>query len=90
MAFCTKCGNKLLPDAKFCHRCGATVKPVTKPKPVAPPAPAAPIPYKSPIAETYYEVLRPAAEEKLAKVTPKVKRREAPTKPFEERVKARG
>lgn len=89
MAFCTKCGNKLLPNAKFCHRCGATVKPVAKPKPVAPPV--APSPYKSPIAETYYEtVLRPAAEEKLAKHHTKIKHREAPTKPFEERVKARG
>lgn len=96
MAFCIKCGNKLLPNAKFCHRCGVTVKPIAmpkptpaiKPKPVAPPA--APSPYKSPIAETYYEtVLRPAAEEKLAK-GPKIKRRGAPTKPFEERVKAHG
>ena len=87
MSFCIKCGRKLLPNAKFCHRCGVTV---VKPKPVAPvvgpkPAvqPVAPSPYKSPIAETYYEtVLRPAAEEKLAK-HPKVKHREAPTKPFE-------
>lgn len=87
MSFCTKCGNKLLPNAKFCHRCGATAKPIKKPKPVAPPA--VPSPYKSPIAETYYEVLRPAAEEKLAK-HPRVKHRKAPTKPFEERVKIRG
>jgi len=85
MAFCTKCGNQLLPSAKFCHRCGTTVKPAEKPKPVehtaklTPPTSA----YKSPIAETYYEtVLRPAAEEKLAK-QPGVKHREASAKPFE-------
>lgn len=89
MPFCIKCGNKLLPNAKFCHRCGTTVKPVAKPKPAIPPI--APSPYKSPIAETYYEtVFRPAAEEKLARLTPKIKHREAPTKPFEERAKARG
>jgi hypothetical protein len=86
MPFCIKCGNNLLPNAKFCIYCGAKVLSITKPKPVT--SPALPSPYKSPIAETYYEeVLRPAAEEKLAKLTPKVKHREAPTKPFEERVK---
>ena len=25
MAFCAKCGYKLLPKAKFCHRCGAII-----------------------------------------------------------------
>jgi predicted amidophosphoribosyltransferase len=124
MKFCTKCGNKLLPNAKFCYKCGAAIKPTArstkteapvcpgcgsellpnakfchkcgtivklpaeptapaKPKPAAPTI--APAPYKSPIAETYYEmVLRPAAEEKLAK-GPGVKRRETPLKPFERR-----
>lgn len=93
MKFCIKCGNELLPGAKFCHRCGVTVKPaekpaaqpaapIDKPKPITPPAPT---PYRSPIAETYYEtVLRPAAEEKLAK-SPGVKHRGASTKPFEKR-----
>jgi len=81
MGFCIKCGNKLLPNAKFCHRCGATVRPILKPKPAIPPI--APPPYKSPIAETYYEVIRPAAEEKLEGA--RVKRRGVPTKPFEER-----
>ena len=87
MTFCIKCGNKLLPNTKFCHRCGVTVKPIAKPKSVA--SPVAPAPYKSPIAETYYEeVLRPAAEETL-KSQSKARHRETPTKPFEERVKAR-
>jgi len=84
MPFCIKCGRELLPNAKFCHRCGTTVKPAVKPTPVTPPV--MPPPYKSPIAETYYEmVLKPAAEEKLA--GPRVKHREAPTKPFEERAR---
>jgi DNA-directed RNA polymerase subunit M/transcription elongation factor TFIIS len=89
MKFCIKCGNGLLPNAKFCHKCGMAVKLATKPEPAVPikPKPAAPTvapaPYRSPIAETYYEtVLRPAAEEKLAK-SHGVKHRGASTKPFE-------
>ena len=84
MPFCVKCGRELLSNAKFCHRCGTTIRHVKKPTPVALAS------YKSPIAETYYEeVLRPAAEEKLKKLSPRVRRRETPTKPFEERFKNR-
>lgn len=38
MNFCTKCGNKLKPDAKFCSKCGQLVKKEeVKPAPVSPP-----------------------------------------------------
>ena len=78
MPFCIKCGSKLLTNAKFCHRCGAAVKLIKKP---ATPFPLS-SPYKSPIAETYYEMLRLAVEEKLHPSL-RIKHREAPTKPFE-------
>jgi ribosomal protein L40E len=73
--FCIKCGNELLPGAKFCHRCGSEAMIVKKPE-----KPAAPSPYRSPTAEMYYEMLRPAAEERVRK--PSVRHREAVAKPF--------
>lgn len=34
--YCTKCGTKLKEDSKFCHNCGATVKPAVQNDPLGP------------------------------------------------------
>ncbi len=37
--FCTKCGNKIRDDAKFCTFCGAPVRRPVPPAPVEPQTP---------------------------------------------------
>lgn len=44
MKYCTKCGQPLLDDAKFCGVCGAPVEPLPAAQPMAIPAPVRPNP----------------------------------------------
>jgi len=61
------------------------VKPLKKAKPKKYKPRTKGIPYRSPMAETYFEIFKSAAKEKLEKSPPRVKRREKPTKPFEKK-----
>lgn len=62
MAFCTKCGNQLLPAAKFCPKCGAATGVVTRAPappasaPVSPPAPPAWPPSAAPLPQAFAPV----------------------------------
>lgn len=40
MPFCIKCGEELLPNAKFCHRCGHGIVPTLRQKPAPTPPPS--------------------------------------------------